>query len=319
MSLVSKYVSEKNIKRKNRTDKIVRNLLMISAILSASFIIIIIAFNIIEGLKPLITNNDGLGRVKLIPFLTGMEWLNGVVNVSTLYGIGYLIINTLLVVFVALLIAVPVGVITGLFIAKIAPKRLASVLRTITELLASIPSVIYGVFGMVVITTFVVNVGGLLGISTYGGSSFLATSIMLSFMIMPTITVMSENSIRAVDKQIEQGSLALGATDTQTQLKVLLPAAKSGIFAGIIIGVGRALGEATAVSMIAGNATSGPTLNPFERTATLTSQMLLGFNETTGLDYDIRFTVGLVLMVVIIITNILLKKVMRKFGNIDEY
>jgi phosphate transport system permease protein len=211
----------------------------------------------------------------------------------------------------------PIGVLTALFIAKIAPKKIASVLRTVIELLAAIPSIVYGLFGSGVILVFVYNLSDLFGVQSKGGNSVLATVLVLSLMILPTITALSEVAIRSVGKDIEHGSLALGATKTQTHFKVVLTSAKSGIFSAAILGIGRALGEATAVSLVAGNARSGPTLSFFETTSTLTSTMLQGLKETIGLDYDIRFSVGIVLMVVILITNALLNFAKRKIGNVD--
>ncbi len=318
MSIISKYVTKKNIKKKNRIDKIVKNSLFIISIIAASFIVVIILFNLQQGVKPLISDNGGLGRVSLLEILVRFEWLDGKVNATVGYGIGYLIINTLISVFLAISIALPIGVITGLFIAKIAPKAIAEIFRTIVELLASIPSIIYGVFGLGVITKITIFVASIFGQQTSAGISMMTTILVLALMILPIITVMSENAIRSVSSTLEEGSLALGSSAMQTYFKVIIPAAKSGIFAGVILGVGRALGEATAVSLVSGNAFSGPTLNPFGTTATLTSRMLTGFRETTGVDQDFRFTVGLVLMVIIIITNFILKKIMKKVGNINE-
>ncbi len=319
MGIVSKYVTEENIKKKNRNDAIVRNIFFGFALLSAALVVILIAFTVFKGLEPFITDNDGEGRVELFGFLTRMKWLDGGIG-STLYGIGFAIINTIIVVFMALLIAVPIAVFTALVIAKVAPKSVSIVLRNIVELLASIPSVIYGLFGSAIVTGWIASAGGFFGINTAGGLSLIATAIVLAMMITPTITILSEASIRAVDKALEQGSLALGATTTQTQMRVILPAAKSGIFAAITIGVGRALGEATAVSMVSGNSFGGITWPwmPFDTTSTLTSRMLMGIKETTGLDFDIRFSIGLVLMAIIIITNVILKKLMKRFGTLDE-
>ena len=136
-------------------------------------------------------------------------------------------------------------------------------------------------------------------------------------MILPTITALSEVAIRSVPKDIELGSLALGSTKTQTNFKVVLTSAKSGIFTSAILGIGRALGEATAVSLVAGNARSGPSLGFFQITSTLTSTMLQGLKETVGIDYDIRFSVGIVLMIVILITNFTLNFIKKKVGNVD--
>lgn len=303
--------------KKEFIDLLIRGLFLFTTILSASFIIIIVVFIAREGIKPFVTNNDGLGRVDLIRFLTGTVWLRGTAFQSNLYSVGFIIINTLYISLLALLISMPIGVLTALFIAKIAPKKIASVLRTVIELLAAIPSIVYGLFGSGVILVFVYNLSDLFGVQSKGGNSVLATVLVLSLMILPTITALSEVAIRSVGKEIEHGSLALGATKTQTHFKVVLTSAKSGIFSAAILGIGRALGEATAVSLVAGNARSGPTLSFFETTSTLTSTMLQGLKETIGLDYDIRFSVGIVLMVVILITNALLNFAKRKIGNVD--
>ncbi len=317
MSIIKQYITNKSLKRKNVQDKIAKNVFFGGTIISASFIVLIIVFTFIKGVAPFISNKYE-SNVNLYTFITGMKWLDGPTGISVDYGIGFAIVNTLIVVFISLLIAVPISVLTGLFIAKIAPKKVAEFFRTIVELLASIPSIIFGVFGLGVIAPLIMELGNFLGVQTAGGLSVITTAIVLAMMIIPTITVMAENSIRSVDKTLEQGSLALGATPTQTHLKVLVPAAKSGIFAGIILGVGRALGEATAVSMVSGNRFSGIVLNPFDTTSTFTSRMLLGIKETTGMDYDIRFSVGLVLMVVILLTNVILKAIMKKVGNLDD-
>jgi phosphate transport system permease protein len=199
------------------------------------------------------------------------------------------------------MISMPIGVLTALFIAKVAPKKIAEFLRTTVELLASIPSIVYGLFGSGVILVFVYNLSEAFGVQSKGGNSVLATVLVLALMTLPTITAISEVSIRSVGKDIELGSLS----------------AKSGIFASAILGIGRALGEATAVSLVAGNAKSGPTLGIFDITSTLTSTMLEGLKETTGIDYDIRFSVGIVLMVVILLTNLSLNFVKKKVGNVD--
>lgn len=303
--------------KKEVFDFFVRLLFLIATIISASFIIIIIVFIAREGIKPFVTDNGGIGNVDVIRFLMGRTWLQGTAFQSNLYGVGFIIINTLYIAFLSLLVAMPIGVLTALFIAKIAPKRLSEILRTIIQLLAAIPSIVYGLFGSGVILVFVYNLAKLFGVQSRGGNSVLATVLVLALMILPTITALSEVAIRSVRKDIEEGSLALGATKTQTNFKVVLTSAKSGIFTAAILGIGRALGEATAVSLVAGNARSGPTLAFFQTTSTLTSTMLQGLKETIGIDYDIRFSVGIVLMVVILLTNATLNFIKRKVGNVD--
>ena len=306
-----------NTKRKKRVDRIVRSIFMASTILSASFIIVIVIFIVMKGITPFVTDNDGLGVVNIWKFVTGSVWLKGTAFQSNLYAVGFIIVNTLYIAFLALLLSLPIGVLTALFIAKIAPKRLAEFLRTIVELLASIPSIVYGLFGSGIILTFVYNLAELFGVQSKGGNSVLATVLVLALMTLPTITAISEVAIRSVRKDIEEGSLALGATRTQTNFKVVLASAKSGIFAAAILGIGRSLGEATAVSLVAGNAKSGPSLGIFDITTTLTSTMLQGLKETTGLDYDIRFSVGIILMIVILLTNFILNAVKKRVGNVN--
>lgn len=299
-----------------KIDIIVHRLLMIVAIISASFIIMIAIFITYRGISPFITDNNGLGTVNFFRFLTETVWLDGATFVSVSYGAGFLIINTLYIAFLSLLISFPVGVLTALFIAKIAPPFLSQTLRTIVELLAAIPSIVYGLVGAGLILPFVYNLAKLFGNQSVGGNSTLATVVVLALMSIPTITAVSEVAIRSVDQSIEHASLALGASKTQTHFKVTLLAAKSGIFAGAILAIGRALGEATAVSLVAGNARSGPTFGLFDITATITSTMLQGLKETTGIDYDIRFSLGIVLMAVILITNVILNTIKKKVGNV---
>ncbi len=302
---------------KKMKDQIVKGVLLTFTLLSASFIFIVAATILIQGIKPFITDNQGLGRVSLIPFLVGDTWLTGVSFQSNLYSVGFIIVSTLFTALLSLLLSFPIGVLTALFIAKIAPKKLSNMLRTVIELLASIPSIIYGLFGAGVILRFVYNLSNALGYQSKGGNSMLASVIVLAIMTIPTITSISEVAIRSVDQKLIEGSLALGASQTQTYFKVVLFAAKSGIFTGAILGIGRALGEATAISLVSGGRRSGFSFNLFDTTSTLTTIMLEGMKETTGLDYDIRFSVGTILIVVILMTNSILNLIKRKVGNID--
>jgi phosphate transport system permease protein len=222
-----------------------------------------------------------------------------------------------MIALLSLVVSFPIGVLTALFIAKVAPKKLAIILRTVIELLASIPSIIYGLFGAGIILNLVYNFSAAIGYQSKGGNSMLASILVLAIMTIPTITSISEVAIRSVDKNLEEGSLALGASKTQTHFKVVLFAAKSGIFTSAILGIGRALGEATAVSLVAGGRRSGYSFDLLDTTSTLTTIMLEGMKETIGLDYDIRFSVGIVLIIVIILTNIILNFVKRKVGNVN--
>lgn len=298
-------------------DKMVRGILYGFTIASASFIFIIVGVIIFRGITPFITNNGGLGRVDFIRFITGDTWLTGTAFQSNLYSIGFIIVSTVFIALVSLLIALPIGVMTALFIAKVAPKKIAEMFRTIIEILASIPSIIFGLFGATLIKPFIYELSALFGYQSKGGNSMLATILVLVIMTVPTIATISEVAIRSVNQKIIHASLALGATESQTNFKVVLTAAKSGIFASAILGIGRALGEATAVSLVAGGRKSGFSFDIFDTTSTLTSIMLEGMKETTGIDYDIRFSVGIILMIIILLTNAVLNWIKRKVGNID--
>ena len=300
--------------RKNVIDKISKSIFLLITVICASVIFVVIGIILYKGISPFLKTYmvDNLKtRVNLLDFLTGLTWEKGSLD----YGVLFILINTLYITFLSLLISVPISVLSALFIVRIAPRWLSKILISVTELLSSVPSIIYGLFGAGIITVLVKNLANIFNYQTAGGLSTLATVIVLSMMIMPTITTVSITAIKAVKKEYIDSSLALGASKTQTNFKVVLTSAKSGIISGIVLGIGRALGEATAVSMVCGNALSGPTFNLFEITRTLTSTMLSGLNESTGLKYDIRFSIAIVLLILIIIVNLILNKV--KKGLVD--
>lgn len=222
-----------------------------------------------------------------------------------------IVINTLFIVTLATLIAVPISVLTALFIVRIAPKKLGAILQNIVELLASIPSIIFGLFGMGVINKIVKNIAYVFNLQTAGGVSLISVVTVLIMMIVPTITMLAVTSMKAVKENLVWASLSLGATTTQTNFKIILRGAKSGIIAATILGIGRALGEATAVSMVCGGAI-GIALNPFKPTSTITSTMLQGIYESSGVNYDIRFSLGILLIILIIGVNLLLNYVKKK-------
>lgn len=308
---------EKNIKHKKITDLISKIALLTITTICASVIVVIVAIIAIRGFTPFFTDYivDGeTVRVNFFDFLTGLSWERG----SADYGVLFIFIDTLYITFLSLLISVPISILTALFIVRIAPKWLSNILNVSVELLSSVPSIIFGLFGAGIIAVIIRDIGNVIGIQTAGGLSILTTVIVLSMMIMPTITMVSVTSLKAVKPELINGSLALGASKTQTDFKICLTSAKSGIMGGVILGVGRALGEATAVTMVCGNIDVGPTFGLFETTRTLTSTMLSGFHEASGLPYDIRFSVGVVLIILILVTNIILnfaKKRIGKMGN----
>jgi phosphate transport system permease protein len=294
-------------------DAIGKTIFRTAGMISAVLIVLIFVFITMRGIRVFLPNYE-YGQVNLIDFLTGLVWRQDQGN----YGVLFIVINTLVASIGAAILSFPISVLTALFIVKIAPKNLKALFTTVVELLAAIPSVVYGVFAAGVIVKGVEGIAAAFGVSTFGGNSLLAVMILLAIMIFPTMTSIAIVAIQAVDVKIELGSLALGASRTQTNFKVVLAAAKSGIFAGLILGLGRAFGEATAVSMVAGNKFYGPTTSLFDITRTLTSTMLSGLKETSGLDYDIRFSVGIVLMIVILMTNFLVHWVKRRIGSVTN-
>ncbi len=301
-------------RKKRIIDKISKAIFLLITIICASAIFAIVGIVVFKGIKPFVNNYSYNGvtiKADIFNFIFGLTWE----KTSNDFGILFIVINTFYITFLSLLIAAPVSILTALFIVRMAPPILGKVLITITEVLSSIPSIIYGLFGAGMITVIIRNVAGTFDYQTAGGLSTLATVIVLAMMIIPTITTLSIASIKAVKQEYIDGSLALGASPMQTNFKVVLKSAKSGIMSSIILGIGRALGEATAVSMVCGNAQSGPTFSLFNITRTLTSTMLSGLSESTGLKYDIRFSIAVVLLILIIAINILLNRVKKRIGN----
>jgi len=302
------------IKAKTIQDKIVKYGFLSITIFCSLIIVFITLFLLIKGLSPFFKTYEVDGeeyRINFFQFLFGGTWFTS----PNVYGAGYIIVNTIYITLVALLIAVPISILTALFIARIAPKPIAKTFSSIIELLASIPSVIFGLFGMAIVTAMVKGLSNAFGYQSAGGLSGLSAALVLAMMIIPTITMISVTAIEAVKQDQVLGSLALGVSRTQTNFRVVLVAAKSGILSGVILGIGRALGEATAVSMVIGNSGSGPNFNLLDISRTLTSTMMLGIHETSGMDYDIRFSVGVLLIVIILLTNILLTFVKNKIGS----
>lgn len=309
----NKVMKKKNTKKfslRKITDAIWKNIFRISGFLAASLVIIIFLFILQKGISVFLSSY-GEQQVNFWSFISGRSWKAS----EGIYGVFFIIVNTLLVSFFAVLIAFPLSVLTALFIAKIANKRVSKILISVIEVLAAIPSVVYGLFASTAIVGLVSWLGELFGISTYGGNSTLAVILLLAIMILPTITSLSITAIKAVNQDLINGSLALGASKMQTYFKVVLSSAKSGIIAGLVLGLSRAFGEATAVSLVAGNKIFGPSFSFFDITRTLTSTMLSGIHETVGVDYDVRFSVGVVLMIIILLTNLIIQYLKKKIGN----
>lgn len=235
-----------------------------------------------------------IAQIGPIKFLLGMEWRPG----NNIYGIFPMIIGSIYITAGAIVVGVPIGFLTAIFMAKFCPRRIYKVLKPMIDLLAGIPSVVYGFFGMVVIVPFVRSVFG------GDGSSILTASILLGIMILPTIISVSESAIRAVPESYYEGSLALGATHERSVFAAMLPAAKSGIMAGVILGIGRAIGETMAVIMVAGNQPrlTGDLLKGIR---TMTANIVMEMGYATDLHREALIATGVVLFVFILIINLL--------------
>ncbi|MBQ1175324.1 MAG: phosphate ABC transporter permease subunit PstC [Treponema sp.] len=232
-------------------------------------------------------------KIGLTNFMFGTKWKPG----NDLYGIFPMIAGSLYVTAGAILTGVPVGLMTAIFLSKFCPKWLHKMLKPAIDLLAGIPSVVYGFFGLMVIVPFVRNVFG------GNGSSILTASLLLGMMILPTIISVSETALNAVPQSYYEGSRALGATHERSVFLTMLPAAKSGIMAGIILGIGRAIGETMAVIMVAGNQARLPD-SVLKGVRTLTANIVIEMGYATDLHREALIATGVVLFVFILLINL---------------
>lgn len=238
-----------------------------------------------------------------INFLFGTVWES--TSADPKFGILPFILTSIWGTIGALIVGVPIGILTALFLSKMAPPHISGIIRPMVELLAAIPSVIYGLTGMMVLVPFLMQVFGL-----KSGTCLLAAMLVLSMMVLPTIISVSETALNAVPEEYEQASLALGATKIETMFKVSLPAAKNGITAGVVLGIGRAVGETMAVMMVAGNVANMPGL--FKSVTFLTTAVAKEMSYASGLQREALFSIALVLLCFIMIINALLNFVVKR-------
>mgnify|MGYP006286337857 FL=1 len=274
----------------------IRYVLLLSALVSVFVVFLILLFTLREGLP-------AFREIGVIPMLTGTVWRPQQGEL----GILSMIAGSILVTIGAVVLGVPLAMGGAIFLAEVAPSAVREVVRPAVELLAGIPSVVYGLFGMVVLVPAVRTAFDVAGNSGFG---LLAASVVLAVMVLPTITNIAEDAIRAVPREYKEGSLALGATRWQTISRVTLPAARSGIIAAIILGVGRALGETMAMIMVIGNSIRMPRPlgeNPLtlflSQARTLTGNVAVEIKYATGLHEDALFATGVVLFVLIMLVN----------------
>lgn len=236
------------------------------------------------------------------------------------FGIAWVILTSIVGTTLAILLGVPIGVLTAVFLAETAPKKLAAVVKPAVELLAGIPSVIYGLLGILLLCPAMYSLEQKIfkGSQTHqftGGANLISAVLVLAIMILPTVINISQSALQAVPPSLKSASYGLGASKIQTIFKVTLPAAKSGIISAIVLGVGRAIGEAMAISLVSGSSVNAPL--PFHSVRFLTTAIVSEMGYASGLHRQVLFTIGLVLFVFIMIINLTLTRIL-KGGNKDD-
>ena len=276
-----------------------QTLFLLCGFVSVACVLFICLYLIVSGLPAIL-------EIGVTDFLFGTEWAGR----QDKFGILPFILTSVAGTAGAVLVGVPVGVLTALFLAKVAPDAVARVIRTAVELLAGIPSIVYGLVGMIVLVPAIQR-----AFQLSSGACLLAAIVVLAIMILPSIINVAETALRAVPKEYEEASLALGATEIETYFKVSVPAAKSGIVAGIVLGIGRAIGEAMAVIMVAGNVANMPGI--FKSVTFLTTAIAKEMSYAGGLQREALFSIALVLFVFIMIINGILN-LFLKGGDDDD-
>lgn len=299
------------MKKKAIIEKTARIIFLVCAVIAIFAVCSITVYMFIKGAP-------ALKKVGVSDLLFNNKWQPTAKDPS--YGILYIILSSIVATAVSVLIGVPIGLLTAVFLSEMAGKKVGNIVGSTVELLAAIPSVIYGLIGMMVLNPFMYKLEKSIfaGDSSHqftGGSNLMSAIIVLAIMILPTVISISTSSLKAVNGSLRSASLALGATKIQTIFKVVIPSAKSGILTGVVLGIGRALGEAMAINMVAGGAVNLPL--PFNSVRTLTTQIVSEMGYSSGLHRQVLFTVGLVLYIFIMIVNYLLLKARRK-GCMDE-
>lgn len=270
---------------------------IIAACTSIAAVILICLFLFVNGIP-------AIGKIGIFDFLLGSTWRPS----NGLYGILPFILGSLYVTAGAIIIGVPIGVLAAVFMARFCPRSLYRVLKPAINLMAGIPSIVYGFFGMVIIVPAIRDIFG------GTGSNILTASILLGMMILPTIINLSESAIRAVPNSYYEGALALGATHERSVFCATLPAAKSGILAGVVLGIGRAIGETMAVIMVAGNSVAMPD-SILSGVRTMTSNIVTEMGYASGLHREALIATGVVLFVFILIINLSFSLLKRRRAN----
>ena len=285
------------MKQKLRPLEVFMNLLLfVCGLIAVVFVLFISIYLIVSGLP-------AIREIGLVDFLFGTEWASTAAEPK--FGILPFILTSIYGTAGAIVLGVPVGFMTAVFLAKVAPPRLASLVRPAVDLLAGIPSVVYGLIGMMVLVPAV-----RVAFHLPDGASLFCAILVLAVMILPSIISVSETALKAVPKEYEEASLALGATHIETVFRVSVPAASSGIAASIVLGIGRAIGEAMAVIMVAGNVANMPGL--FQSVRFLTTAVSSEMAYASGLQRQALFSIALVLFLFIMLINIVLNTLLKR-------
>ena len=290
-------------------ERLARALLLVCAVAAIFAVCAITLYLFAKGLP-------ALHRVGVGELLFGTVWKPTAAEPS--FGIAYIILSSIVGTAASVLLGVPIGLLTAVFLTEVSGKTLAKAVQPAVELLAAIPSVIYGLLGMMLLNPLLYKLEKAVfaDSSTHrytGGADLLAAVIVLAIMILPTVISVSASAIRAVPGSLRAASLALGASKMQTIRRVTVPAAKSGILTGVVLGIGRALGEAMAINMVAGGAVNLPL--PFNSVRFLTTQLVSEMGYAEGTHRQVLFTVGLVLYLFIMIVNLVLQRLRREGGK----
>ena len=285
---------------KNLRENIMHGVFLVCALASILAVALICVFLFANGLP-------AMREIGFLNFLTGTSWRPG----NDIYGILPMIVGSIYITAGAIVIGVPIGLLTAIFMAFYCPKRIYGIFKPCTELLAGIPSIVYGFFGMVVIAPTVLSVAKFFGAGISSGATILSASILLGIMILPTIIGVSEAALRAVPNAYYEGAVAMGATHERAVFSVMLPAAKSGVLAGIVLGIGRAIGETMAVIMVAGNQPR-LTASLLDGIRTMTANIVIEMGYASGLHREALIATGVVLFVFILLINLAFSVLKRR-------
>lgn len=290
----------KSLRTRRAMEQAIHLIFLLCGIVAVGFVLCISVYLVISGLP-------AIREIGLTKFLFGKVWAPTNATTGPQFGILPFLLTSVYGTAGALLLGVPVGLMTAIFLAKAAPPRLAAVIRTAVQLLAGIPSVVYGLVGMIVLVPAIQKLFAL-----SSGATLLAAIVVLAIMILPSIINVSETALRAVPKDYEDASLALGATELETYFRVTVPAAKSGIATAVVLGVGRAIGEAMAIIMVSGNVPNMPKLLGSVRFMTTAIASEMSYAPVGSLQREALFSIGLVLFLFIMLINVLLNAVIKK-------